>query len=260
MKWIQRIGKTTLFFFLPLFIGLITSNPFTGPFTIHLALFFVLCAIALGFVKSQRVALLKTVIQSFVILLLVGGTGWFFSPFFFLLYLFPVYLGFLYAPTVAFGFLAALLIIFGVSVGDVDVSFDILILISLLLVIPLIIYLRKKYLILRQSNKDILILQDDSGIKDSDTIASLLSNRITKLGVTVRQPLSFIKQASQVLLEEDLSPEEATEYLKRIRLTATESLKEISEFEGDTSANEVLKNRREEDGAVSKSKRTIKKP
>lgn len=139
-------------------------------------------------------------------------------------------------------FIVSLLIIFSTSVGEVDLSFDVFTLLSLLLVIPLLIYLRKKYLILRQTNKDILILQDESGIKDSDTIASLLSNRVTKLGVTVRQPLSFISQAATVLLEEDMSPKEATVYIKRIKTTATETLDYIREFEGNTSANEVLKN------------------
>lgn len=260
MNWIQRTGKTILFFSLPLLVALWTSAPGLSAFTIHVALILFVCAVALNFVKSPKLALGKTILNTLVILFLVGGTGWFLSPFFFLLYLLPIYLGFLYTPAIAFGFLTALLIIFSISIGEVNVSFDILTLLSLLLVIPLLIYLRKKYLVLRQTNKDILILQDESGIKDTDTIASLLSNRITNLGVTIRQPLSFVKQAAQVLLEEDLTPQEATEYIKRIQLTATESLKEISEFEGDTSANEVLKNKKEENLLEPKSKKTIKKP
>lgn len=258
MKWMKRIGKTALFFLLPLLVAFWTSTPLVSPYTIHIALILFMCAIALGFAKSARLGLAKTVLHALIILFLVGGTGWFLSPFFFLLYLLPIYLGFLYTPFVAFGFLTALLIIFSASVGEVNLSFDIFTLLSLLLVVPLLIFLRKKYLVLRQTDKDILILQDESGIKDTDTIASLLSNRITKLGVTVRQPLSFIKQAAQVLLEEDLTPAEATEYLKRIQSTATESLEEVSEFEGDTSANEVLKNTKE--ALKELDQKTIKKP
>ncbi len=242
MPSLHTFSKTILFFLLPLIALALSSIPVLASYTIHIALVFLMLSIALSFVKTQKLALLKTSLNSFTILLLVGGTGWFLSPFFFLLYLLPIYLGFLYVPSVAFGFLSALLIIFAFSVGEVEVSFDIMTLLSLLLVIPLVIYLRKKYLVLKQTTKDILILQEDSGIKDADTIASLLANRVTNLGVTIRQPLSFIKQAATVLLEEDLSPKEATEYLKRIKSTATESLKDIRDFEGDTSANEVLKN------------------
>lgn len=258
MKWIKRAGKTVLFFFLPLMVAIWTSTPLVSSFTIHVAFVLFMCAVALGFAKNLKLNLFKTILNTLIILFLVGGTGWFLSPFFFLLYLLPIYLGFLYTPAIAFGFLTALLIIFSASIGEVNISFDILTLLSLLLVVPLLIYLRKKYLILRQTNKDILILQDESAIKDTDTIASLLSNRITNLGVTIRQPLAFVKQAATVLLEEDLSPKEATEYLKRIKITATDSLKEISEFEGDTSANEVLKNAKDEE--VSVPQKTIKKP
>lgn len=254
---LRTVSKTILFFFLPLITLTISSVPVLTQYTLHIALIFFILAIALSFVKNQKIALLKTALNSFIILLLVGGTGWFLSPFFFLLYLLPMYLGFLYVPSVAFGFLSALLVIFAFSVGEVEVSFDIMTLLSLLLVIPLVIYLRKKYLILRQTDKDILILEEDSAIKDTDTIASLLSNRITNLGVTIRQPLSFIKQAATVLLEEDLSPKEATEYLKRIRTTATESLNDIRNFEGDTSANEVLKNPEAEEVV---SPKVVKKP
>src|SRR3989344_3002905 len=217
----QVISKTVLYFFFPLFVFGLSSISGISKYTLHIALLCFIVAIALSFVKNAKLALIKTSINSLLILLLVGATGWFLSPFFFLLYLLPMYLGFLYVPSVAF---------------------DIMTLLSLLLVIPLVIYLRKKFLILKQTDKDILILEEESGIKDTDTIATLLANRVTNLGVTIRQPLSFIKQAATVLIEEDLSPKEATEYLKRIRSTAAESLKDIRDFEGDTSANEVLEN------------------
>ncbi|MEK7500080.1 MAG: hypothetical protein AAB649_05755 [Patescibacteria group bacterium] len=242
MPSLQIIGKTLLFFFFPLLVFGLSSISAVSMYTLHIALVCFIVAIALSFVKNAKLALTKTSINSLLILLLVGGTGWFLSPFFFLLYLLPIYLGFLYVPAVAFGFLSALLIIFASSVGEVNVSFDVMTLLSLLLVIPLIIYLRKKFLILKQTDKDILILQDETAIKDTDTIAALLANRVTNLGVTIRQPLSFIKQAATVLIEEELSPKERTEYLKRIRSTANESLKDIKDFEGGTSANEVLEN------------------
>lgn len=251
-----HLGKTTLFFFLPLAVLALTGAAGLAKYSLHAALLCFLLQLALMLSKNSKLSLAKVALTTLIILFLVGGTGWFLSPFFFLLYLLPIYLGFLYTPTVAFGFLAALLIIFSSSIGEVDISLDILTLLSLLLVIPLLIYLRKKYLILRQTTKDILILHSESGIKDADTITALLSNKITKLGVTVRQPLSFIKQAATVLLEEDLNPKEATTYLERIRTTATEALDQVKSFEGDTSANLVLTNQTDKQ----KEQKTIKKP
>jgi hypothetical protein len=238
----MNVYRTVAFFLLPLLVFVWTSIQVLAPYTLGLGVVALLIAIAMSFVKSERFQLSKTIIHGLVILLLVGGTGWFLSPFFFLLYLMPMYLGFLYVPAVSFGFLAALLLVFTSSLGEVDLAFDIMTLLSLLIAIPLIIYLRKKYLVLRQSTKDILILQDDSGIKDADTITKLLSNRVTNLGVTVRQPLTFIKQAATLLLDHDLSAHEAATYIKRIKTTAAETLDHVRKFEGDTSSNEVLVN------------------
>ena len=242
---VVNISRTVAFFVLPLLVFTWTSVPFVAPYTLPLAVVAGLIAIGMVFVKSERLQFTKTLLNSMIILLIVGGTGWFLSPFFFLLYLLPMYLGFLYVPVVSFGFLAALLLIFTSSVGEVDLAFDVMTLLSLLIAVPLIIYLRKKYLVLRQSTKDILILQDDTGIKDADTITKLLSNRVTNLGVTVRQPLTFIKQAATLLLDHDLTAHEAATYIKRIKTTAAETLDHVRKFEGDTSSNEVLVNRSE---------------
>jgi hypothetical protein len=239
---ITNIYRSVIFFVLPLLVFTWTSVPIVTTYTLPLAIIVALIAIGMAFVRTERFQLVKTVMNALIILLIVGGTGWFLSPFFFLLYLLPIYLGFLYVPTVAFGFLAALLLIFTSSVGEVDLAFDVMTLLSLLIAVPLLIYLRKKYLVLRQSTKDILILQDDSGIKDADTITKLLSNRVTNLGVTVRQPLTFIKQAATLLLDHDLSAHEAATYIKRIKTTAAETLDHVRKFEGDTSSNEVLVN------------------
>ncbi len=237
------LGRTALFFILPLLVLGWTSIKLTAGFSLHFGLLVLLVLVALSFIRREGLQTTKSILMTLLVLFLVGGTGWFLSPFFFLLYLVPIYLGVLYNAAVSFGFLAALLVIFSSSVGEVDVSYDIMTLLSLLLVIPLVIYLRKRYLILRQTDKDILILQDDTGIKDTNTITRLLSNRITNLGVTVRQPLTFIRQAATVLLEEDLTEKEATTFIQRIRTTSTETLEHVRKFEGDTSANEVLTNK-----------------
>lgn len=252
-----RLSQAVLWFGLPLLVLMVTSLPGISGYTLHLALLVLLASIVLLFVKrvypegSRRegLRLVKTALLVLLVLLLVGATGWFFSPFFFLLYLVPLYLGFLYTPLAALAFLSALLVIFASSVGEVDLAYDMMILLSLLLAIPLVIYLRRKYLILKQGSKDILILEEESGIKDMDTISRLLANRITNLGVSLRQPLTYIKQASTLLLDGELEPDEAGKQLARINTTASEALEHIKQFEGKTSANVVLGNGR-----------TVKKP
>ncbi len=243
----KTLSRSLVFFLLPLFFFAWTSINSLSGFTLHLALLLGLVAISLSFAKKMLPAsalmdFARSVLHISFAVTLVGATGWFFSPFFFLLYLAPLYLGFLFNPTVSFSFLAGLLLIFSSSIGEVDVAYDILTLISLLLVIPLVIYLRRTYLILRQSHRDILILNDESGIKDADTIAKLLSNKITSLGVNMRQPLTFIKQGITVLMESDLEEKEALKYLQRIRTTAIETLDMIRAFERETSNNVVLEN------------------
>lgn len=242
---LHSLAKLPLFFLLPLAVWAWTSIGAVAPYTVHLAVVMFLVTIGVSFLTQVKWQWLKVVCQVATVLLLVGATGWFFSPFFFLLYLTPLYLGFLFAPVVAFSFLAALLIIFAASVGEVDVAYDVMTLLSLLLVIPLVIYLRKKYLIIRQTTKDILILEEEGGIKNLDTIQRLLANRVTNLGVTVRQPLTYIKQAATILLDEKLEPGETTTYIDRIRTTAAETLEHIRAFEGETSANEMLVNKGE---------------
>ena len=258
---LKVFGKVAIFFFLPLLVLVWTSIPGPAQFTLHLALVVLLAAIGLTFVKKSSWQLLKTIVHSLLVLLLVGGTGWFLSPFFFLLYLLPIYLGFLYAPAVSFGFLAALIIIFAFSVGEVDVAFDIMTLISLLLVVPLVIYLRRQYLVIRQSTKEILILEEEgSGIQDLDTISKLLSNRITKLGVALRDPLTFIKQSSSGLLDSGVPVSQMNNVLERIRSAASESLEFIRDFEADTSTNQVLSNQRTFLETPKKSGSKVKKP
>lgn len=242
----KTLSKTILFLVLPLLSYVWTSTPALAASSIYFVVFFGLAAIGMSITKKfSRHPWMPATVYTLLVLFLVGSTGWFLSPFFFLLYLWPFYLGFIYSPIVAFGFLASLLIVFISSVGEVDMGFDMMTLLSLLLVVPLILYLRRKYLVLRQTNKDILILQEESGIHDADTIARLLSNRVTRLGVNMRQPLTFIKQCAGMLLEDDLTPQEATVQLKRIRTTAAESLEQIRDFEGETSVNEVLTNKKE---------------
>ncbi len=250
----KEFGYSVLFFLLPLLVFAWTSIPLLAPYTLFLSLVFLLVAIGVGLATQgnmgPRMMSVRSVLMVMTVLLVVGATNWFFSPFFFLLYLVPLYLGFVRSTMVSFSFLVALLLMFSASVGEVDITYDFLILLSLLSVVPLVIFLRKRYLVIRQSKKDILILEKSPGGRRVDTISHLLSNRVTNLGVTIRQPITYIKQTAGLILEAETDSEEITKYVKRIRMAAVEAIELVKSFEDDTSANVVLRTKKKQEKKI----------
>lgn len=121
-------------------------------YVLYIWLISLIGVVVFEFVQGSRWQFAKVVLQTVMVLLLIGATGWFVSPFFFLLYLLLVYVGFLYRPSAAFSLLAGLLGIFVFSVGRVDTAFDSMTLASLLLVIPLVAYMRKKYQVVEHAD------------------------------------------------------------------------------------------------------------
>jgi hypothetical protein len=172
----------------------------------------------------------------------VGATGWFFSPFFFALYLAAVALGFVYAPSTAVAFTLALIIMFSFSVGEANAAYDFLLLVSLLAVIPIVVALRKKYLLVQQEKKGILILETEKegGITSLD---SILENQVNKIGVTLRQPITYIKQGLYLLNQGKLSQEETANILPRMQKSADELFTLVKEFERGTTRNDLIVSR-----------------
>lgn len=257
---IAGVGRSLLFFIIPVAILVWTSIPAVASFSLHLALVLGLVAVTLAFVKKEKLSWLRIAKSATLVMFvvtLVGATGWFLSPFFFLMYLTPLYLGFLFTPTVAFSFLAALFLIFSSSIGEVDIAYDVMTLISLLLVVPLVIFLRRKYLVIQQSQKDILILKSEGRILNMNTIGRLLANRITNLGVSLRQPLTHVEQAAAMLSDRKMKAKEELQFIDRIYLTAKEALDVLKKFEGSTSVNVVLER---SEALVGPKKRAVEKP
>ncbi|MDA1317235.1 MAG: hypothetical protein O3B87_04385 [bacterium] len=87
------------------------------------------------------------------ILLVVAATGWFFSPFFFALYLLALLLAFEFESAASIGFIGVLAVLFSLNVGKVDIAYDFLVILSLVSFIPLTFYLRKEFLKLKETEK-----------------------------------------------------------------------------------------------------------
>lgn len=127
------------------------------------------------------------------ILLWVGTTGWFVSPFFFLLYLVAISLAFLFNTSVAFSFILVLVAILLPQIGGIKTKVDMVSLLSLLLIVPLSYYLRLEYLRRIEREKKILVLEKQHKAFKS-MVDEILSNKVVNLGAKVREPINDIRQ------------------------------------------------------------------
>lgn len=234
-----RLGVTALYFFLPLAVFAFTSIPGLGSLTPFVALGLVAVLLTLRFAPKPR-RNLRPILWTLLVLSLVGSTGWFFSPFFFALYLMGIGIGFLYTPMVAVAFTLALMTMFAFSVGEVNPTADFLTLLSLFSVIPITMALRKSFLLVQQERKGILILETDdkaSGITSLDTI---LGNRVNRIGILLRQPLTYLRQAIALLNAGKFSDREYTDALGRMERAVDESFTLVKEFERGATKNVPL--------------------
>lgn len=236
----RRLGVAALYFVLPLVVFAFTSLPGVNKLTPFLALGILAVLLTLRAMPRVREGLRPALWVLFV-LALVGSSGWFFSPFFFALYLTGIGLGFLYAPGVVVAFALSLIATFAFSIGEVNPTADFLVLLSLFSVIPVTIVLRKSFLLVQQERKGILILETDekaSGITSLDTI---LQNRVNRVGVLLRQPITYLRQALSLLREGKLSEREYPEVLGRMEQAANECFTLVKEFERGATKNVFLR-------------------
>jgi len=135
-------------------VFLLTNNPITRPFSLQMLLLSLLVFVIMIFLlKKKNIALVHSTKFHYLlivtVLFLVGVTGWYFSPFFFTLYLLAIMLSFVFSSFVSCLFAITLAVLFSFNVGEVDLAYDILVILSFLTVIPLSYYLRKEYVKLK---------------------------------------------------------------------------------------------------------------
>lgn len=239
-----RLGPPVLYFLLPIAVFSFTSIPGVSTLTPVLALVFVAALLALRFVpKASRS--LHPVLWTLLVLALAGATGWFFSPFFFALYLIGIALGFLYTPGTAIAFTLSLLFLFAFSVGEVNPTADFLTLLSLLSVIPITIALRKSYLLVQQEKKGILILESEEGPQGVTSLEAILANQVNRIAICIRQPITYVRQGLDLLTAGKLTEREVPEVLTRMRRSADQLLTLVKEFERGVTRNIPIAGSRE---------------
>lgn len=228
-------------------IFLITKNPFTGPWRVGLAFVALLGLIGFWVLKKGEVGENaqkdKLVAITIFSITLIGASSWFFSPFFFLFYLLIIAITFLFDKKVSLGFVVSLIAIFVFNVGEVDIAYDSLVLLSIILAYPVALYLRSEYLKLQEAQKRILVLEREKqtdGQATSTTVEKLLLNKVTSLSAYMRQPLVNVKiHASRLLDKKSLGKEKTQEYLKRIYVSAVAALTELNRFDEETTGRKI---------------------
>lgn len=241
----NRWGTAVLYFFLPVGVFILTSLPFVNRVTPIVALGLLTFIVSARFVPRRVPRSLIIIGWVGFVVTLVGSSGWFFSPFFFGLYLAAIALGFIYSPLVAVGFTLGLIVIFASSIGEVSPTADFLTLLSLLSVIPITIILRKSFLLVQQERKGILILEPDEKNADLTSLDSVLTNQVNKIAIVLRQPITYIRQGLALLKDNALSDDEYPEVITRMSSAADEVFTLIKEFETETTKNKLISRKAE---------------
>lgn len=226
-------------------IYLLTRLPGISLFKLQLTIISLFALVAYGyFLKRQgkpRIAD-NTFIYLIVVfvLFLVASSGWFFSPFFFVLYLLAIFLAFIFSANVSIVFVGVLVALFSFNIGEVNLAYDSMIVLSILTTVPLSLYLRKEYLKLKENEKEILVLQKQ---KDNfkDKIEEVLANTVNSFSVNLRQPINDIKQLAYRMKEVE-EKKELEQNRERIVASSEEALRLLKEFEESTTGKRLLTN------------------
>src|SRR3989344_1285016 len=224
---------------------LFNKTPETAPFRgqiIYVSLFALLFFIYFTEKSktSRRAVNLSIYLLTTFVLFLVASTGWFSSPFSFLIYFLLLVYGLMYAPFISMLFIVSLIfIIFTTSDKSYEqTSRNFLIVVSLLSAVPIAVYLRQKYLSLMENSKDILILKK----KEENYLGGLddvLENRISFFAAVLRQPISTIKNLA-FRLSSELDEEKSKQIRERIITSSDEALSTLKKFEEESTGRKLV--------------------
>jgi len=171
-------------------------------------------------------------------LLVVAITGWFTSPFVFLVYLLVITSYFVLSPLATFGMAVTLVVVYLLRVQHLPVMGDYLTLISLVLTWPIAYYLKHEYLKIGSAENGILILEN-SQPSQPGILPKVLANRVTNFSTLLRQPIVNIKNYTHVAGNHSLDPETRLAYLQKIFDSATVALRELTKFEEETTGHKM---------------------
>lgn len=232
--------------FVTIFVYFLTTAPDTKLYVSKFFIFYFLFSLgalcyyrwsrsnkAEAHITNQLVFLL-----SVTVLMWVGMTGWYFSPFFYLLYLLGVLYAFIFSPLVTFAFAGTLTVLFLPNVGSIDLSFDLITLVSLLSMVPLTLYLQRVYLHLKESEKKVLILEREN-MQYKSKVEEVLANKITRVVVDLKQPINDMKQTVLFLKRSETTPK-TLKHLDKMSDIVEDALSQLESFETTTTGKKTV--------------------
>ena len=230
---------------LTVWVFLMTTLPATRSFVNSLFLLYLAIAFlgSLYFPVARKSIRSEAVLGSYMLLIFVsvlfwvGVTGWFFSPFFYVLYLLAIMLSFIATPFSTLLFVLTLIGLFIPNIGSIDVTLDMITVFSLFSIVPITFFLQKEYLRLREQDKKVLILEEETSDM-RNKVEEVLRNKIIRFAVTVRQPVNDIKQMAIVAQKDEKNKLNGA--LRKIARLSDDSLALIEEFEVSVTGQELL--------------------
>lgn len=176
---------------------------------------------------------------TFASLAILVASGGFTSVLFFVLYLTAIALGFVYTPGISITFVLGNILAFFLM-SDTNSSADFIVYLSLLSAIPMVIVLRKTYLLVQQERKGILILETDNKKSGITSLDDVLSNKVSNITTVLRQPVTYIRQGLAMIQDNKVTEEEFKKMLPRMQRSADELFTLLKEFERGTTNNTLL--------------------
>ncbi|MDQ5900512.1 MAG: hypothetical protein QG600_90 [Patescibacteria group bacterium] len=246
---IQKIIEGVILALLTLVVYLFTINPYTKPYSVYALIFCLALSAGLYFyslrtmhknhtrIQPQTIKLLLFTFAT-AILLWVGSTGWAVSPFFYMLFIVGISVAFLFSTSASFSFVLVLVAILLPNFEGVRGNFDIVTVLSLLLIIPLSYFLSHAYLKVKEKEKKILILEDESKNVRSK-VDELLHNQITRMSAQLREPVNDIKQIA-LFYPQAKTKKDQEEYISRIAKSSEKALELLNSFEKQTTGRSVV--------------------
>lgn len=235
---LKRLVLGVIYFLFPIAMLLVASiRAVNGLLPIASVIAFALLILAL-FIKQiprQFVMFLWT-FASFSIMAASGGFN---SVLFFVLYLTAIALGFVYTPGISISFVLGNILAF-LLMGETNSSADFIVYMSLLSAIPMVIVLRRAFLLVQQERKGILILETDNKRSGITSLDEVLDNKVNNISTVLRQPITYIRQGLAMVQEGKVTDEEFEKMLPRMQRSADELFTLLKEFERGTTNNTLL--------------------
>src|SRR3990167_130585 len=170
-------------------------------------------------------------------LLLVGATGWFHSPFFYMIYLLAVFYSHIFSRVIALIFVFVMTGLLIPEIASNTYMFDVVRLLTLVLIVPVFEVFQTAYLKLNQNQKKILILETTKVEKD-DPVGQITGNKVHALALHLRARIGDIKQYASIL-KRNKDNKKSNAYGKDIVDISEEMLGEIDKFEKQATGRRI---------------------